>query len=71
MKGEISMPIISIKISKRSTEMKKELIKKLTEAASEVTKIPVQAFTVLIDEYEDENLGIGGVNFAEHKLKLK
>ncbi len=58
-KGE-SMPVISIKMSSRPREIKRELVKKLSVAAAETTGLPVEAFTVLIEELPAENIGIGG-----------
>ncbi len=57
------MPVIRIDIGKQglSIERKKQLIERFTDAAVEVTRIPKQAFTVLINEYDDANVGVGGV----------
>jgi 4-oxalocrotonate tautomerase len=54
------MPVITIDIHKVGSEQKAGLIRRLTEAAVEVTKVPSQAFIVLINELEDSNIGIGG-----------
>ena len=61
------MPVISIQIGKLSQEQKKEVIKKITTTTSEITKIPESAFTVIIQEFEDENIGIGGKDICEIK----
>jgi 4-oxalocrotonate tautomerase len=57
------MPVIKIEIGKKSinSEQKKLLIETLTKSAVEVTKIPINAFSVIINEHEDENYGIGGL----------
>lgn len=57
------MPVIRVDIGKHglNVELKKQLIEKLTDAAVEVTRIPKQAYTVIISEYNDENIGVGGV----------
>jgi 4-oxalocrotonate tautomerase len=48
-----------------TTEKKAELVKELTVKASEVTKIPEDKFTVLINEFPRENIGIGGKLLSE------
>lgn len=57
------MPVIRLDIGKQglTTEQKKQLIERFTDVAVEITRIPKQAFTVLINEYADENVGVGGV----------
>lgn len=57
------MPVIRVDIGKHgmTTEVKKQLIEKLTDSAVEVTHIPKQAYTVIIDEHEDANIGVGGL----------
>jgi len=59
------MPVITIDISAMATEKKAELVKELTVKASEVTKIPEEKFTVLINEFPRENIGIGGKLLSE------
>lgn len=54
------MPYIKIESGKLSDEQKTLLIKRLTETAAEVTKIPQEFFTVTITELPDKNFGIGG-----------
>lgn len=63
------MPIIKLEIGKLSKEQKSELISEFTEIASKVTKIPKSAFTVLINEYSDENIGIAGETLEDIKGK--
>ncbi len=57
------MPVIRVDIGRHglTTEVKKQLIERLTDSAAEVTRIPKQAFTILIDEYDDANVGVGGL----------
>ncbi len=57
------MPVIRMDIGRQgmTTELKKQLIEKLTEAAVAITHIPKHAFIVIIDEHDDANLGVGGV----------
>jgi 4-oxalocrotonate tautomerase len=59
------MPVITVDIHKVGSEQKSGLIRKLTEAAADVTKVPGQAFIVLVNELEDSNIGIGGKDRAE------
>ncbi len=57
------MPVIKLEIGKQglTTDQKKQLIERLTDTAAEITRIHKQAFTVYINEYADENIGVGGV----------
>lgn len=56
------MPMIRVDIGKSlNTDQKRQLIERLTDAAVEVTRIPKQAFSVIIEEHDDTNYGVGGV----------
>jgi len=56
------MPVIRLDIGKPITsEQKKQLIEKFTDVAVDITRIPKAAFIVLIQEFDDENCGVGGV----------
>lgn len=59
------MPVITIQISKTSPEKKKVLIEKLTNAAVEVTATPANYFTVFIEEYDGDSIGVGGQTLSE------
>lgn len=61
-KGETKMPVIKIDIGKQSItdSQKKQLIEKLTDTAVEITQIPKIAFSVIINEHDDANYGVGG-----------
>ena len=59
------MPVITVQMHQASPEQKGDLIRGLTAAAAEATRIPAQAFIVLIQELEDGNIGIGGKTRAE------
>jgi 4-oxalocrotonate tautomerase len=63
IKGGNYMPVIRVDIGKHglNVEHKKQLIEKLTDAAVEITRIPKQAYTVIINEYDDSNIGVGGL----------
>lgn len=59
------MPVITMKMKKTQPEKKKELIEKLTSVAAEVTNSPASSFTVFIEEYDTDSIGIGGQTLAE------
>ncbi len=59
------MPCINIEIGKLPLEKKKEIIEKVSKVMSETTNIPLQAFTVFINEYDRESIGVGGVQLSE------
>jgi len=61
------MPIIKIDISTITKEQKVSLIEKLTTVAADITMIPQSAFTVIINELEDDNIGVGGKALREIK----
>ncbi len=61
------MPVIKVDISKQTKEKKKEIIEKVTDVMSEVTNIPKQAFTIYVNEYETDGIGVGGVPLSERK----
>lgn len=65
------MPYISIESGKLTAEQKKDLIVRLTQTASEITKIPEQFFMVVIKEVPDDNFGIGGKSIAQTKAEYK
>lgn len=65
------MPYISIESGKLTAKQKKELIERLTAAASEIMHIPEQFFTLTIKELPDENFGIGGKSIDEIKGNYK
>ena len=56
------MPVIRIDIRKQSMNdrLKKQLIEKLTQTAAGITQIPKIAFSVIINEHDDANYGVGG-----------
>ena len=61
------MPVINIGMHKVSDQVKTDLIRKLTDVSVEVTGIPADKFTILIDEYEDVNIGLAGKTLKEIK----
>ncbi|MDD6795141.1 MAG: tautomerase family protein [Clostridiaceae bacterium] len=63
------MPYISVEIGKLNREQKEELIKRVTEVASEVTHVPSEFFQTTIKELPDENFGIGGKTIDKIKAE--
>jgi 4-oxalocrotonate tautomerase len=63
------MPVITVEGGKiDDIEKKRQLVKKLTDVASEVYALPREAFIVLIKENSLENVGSGGVLISDkHK----
>ncbi len=61
------MPVITVEMTHQTKEKKKEIIEKLTKTMVEITDIPAQAFTVFINEYDRESIGVGGVPLSERK----
>lgn len=54
------MPSITIQLYKISNDKKKALIEKVSQAAAEVTEIPVEKFFMYVDEFETDSIGVGG-----------
>lgn len=63
------MPLINVEVGKLSREQKLELIARLSRTAAEITRIPLNAFMVVINELEDDNIGIGGRTIGELKAQ--
>jgi 4-oxalocrotonate tautomerase len=59
------MPIIKIDIATVTKEQKVSLIEKLTTVSAEITKIPQSAFTIIINELGNDNIGVGGKTLGE------
>lgn len=59
------MPVITIEGSKMNTEIKRKLVKEMTESAANIMNVPEQAFFVFIKENEKENIGVGGTILAD------
>ena len=56
------MPIVQISmIQGRTPEKKEQLIKKVTEAITEVLKVPADRVHVILNEVPKENIGVAGV----------
>jgi 4-oxalocrotonate tautomerase len=59
------MPVISVTARKLDVDKKKEYVKKLTELTAEIYDLPESVVTVLINELEFENMGVGGKLLSE------
>ncbi len=62
------MPTIKFEISKLSEETKRELVKEITSVSSKITGIREEAFVVFINEYEKDNISVGGTLLSD-KMK--
>ena len=54
------MPIITIEAGLMDKEQKEALIHKFTATASDILKLPEQAFVVILKENNPDNIGTGG-----------
>jgi 4-oxalocrotonate tautomerase len=63
------LPVITIKMGKNQANNKSKLIEKLTSAATEVTNIPASSYTVFIEEWDLDSIGVGGQTLAEKFAK--
>lgn len=61
------MPVITIEISTLAKEKKAQLVRAFTRDASEITGIPEEKFIVLINEFDRDNIGVGGVLLSDRK----
>jgi 4-oxalocrotonate tautomerase family enzyme len=61
------MPVIKIEIAagQTSEDQKKQLIRRLTSDAAEITGIPADRFITFINELPPENVGRGGKSVKE------
>jgi len=59
------MPVITVAIHPISQDEKSQLIRKLTDVAVEITRVPADRYVVFIDEYENEAIGLAGRTRAE------
>lgn len=70
-KTAITMPYITIEGGALTKEQKNELIRSVTEVASQITQVPEEFFLVTVKELPDENIGIGGKTIAVIKEEYK
>ena len=64
------MPFIAFESAQLSSEVKEQLIDRLTEVSVEVTGIPKELFLVSIREQPDDNLAVGGKSIKKIKQSL-
>jgi len=63
------MPVITIDGPHMSKEQKKDLVESFTREAARVTDIPSQAFIILINENDPDNVGVGGKLLSSRMAK--
>ena len=62
------MPNITIEGPKiKDIQLKRNLVKELTDAAVKAYDLPAQAIVVLIKENQPDNVGVGGQLIADRK----
>lgn len=60
------MPVITIAGNDTiSTDKKRKMVEKVSEAVSEAYELPIDAITVLIQGYSKEDIGVGGNLLSE------
>jgi 4-oxalocrotonate tautomerase len=65
------MPVINYQGTSLSSTQKQELIKKIAEVASEITNTPEQFFTIIIQEFDEESIGMGGKTVKQIKSEIQ
>ena len=65
------MPVITFQGASLSTEKKQQLIKEFTDKAVEITGTPSKFFTVVIQEFSTDNLGVAGETVTEIKARMQ
>ena len=63
------MPVITIDGPHMLKEQKKDLVESFTREAARVTGIPTQAFIILINENDPDNVGVGGELLSRRMAK--
>lgn len=61
------MPIIRLESTKLSKEQKEQLVKVFTQNAARIMDTPEAAFHVMIQEYDSDNVGVGGQLLSERR----
>ena len=59
------MPCINVQMGNTTEEVKKQLIVELTSTAVRITNMKPEQFTVFIQEFPYENIGVGGITVKE------
>jgi 4-oxalocrotonate tautomerase len=66
------MPVLSYEGPKLTKEQKEKLIKEMTDTAARVVPdIPKQAYYFFVREYDDENVGVGGMTLQEYLKSIR
>ena len=63
------MPVITVEGRKIEIEIKRRLVKELTEAAAKAYGLPKEVIVVLIKENSPDNVGVGGELLSDRKSK--
>lgn len=61
------MPNVVIDGPKIDVEIKRTLVKEITDALEKAYKIPREAYVVLIKENKPENVGVGGTLIIDRR----
>lgn len=61
------MPTVIIYGPKAKVEVKRTLVKEITDALEKAYKIPRQAYIVVIKEDSPENVGVGGTLLIDRR----
>lgn len=62
------MPVITIAGNKGITiEKKREMVKKVSEVVSEAYGLPIETITVLVQEYDFDDIGVAGELLSDRK----
>lgn len=61
------MPVIQITMGEGQADsaQKQKLIEQFTASATEITKLPAQAFTILINELSHDAIGVSGQTLTQ------
>ncbi|MEM5817752.1 MAG: tautomerase family protein [Desulfitobacterium hafniense] len=65
------MPMIHFDGPVLTMDQKRSLIHGISQAASQATGLPMASFTVVLDEHEYSNFGIGGEVLVESNFWTK
>ena len=66
MKGELTMPYVTVKMLEgRTEEQKKAMVEKVTAAVSETSGAPKEKIVVFIEEMPKNHYAIGGKRLSD------
>ena len=63
------MPVITLDFAKLTKEQKTQMVEEMTETASRVTQMPKESIYVFINEFEADNVGVGGKLLTDRQKK--